>query len=133
MVYLVDWKNCLENSTQLTNIKWYFDNYGPFVEDVDKEVLKQSDLFHVEHTTNFYGSSKTLYSIHKDDYTEELSENEKKIIDMVIEKTKPLSWEGFINFIYSTYPIATSERYSTLDLVSKAIQYRDELSNKPQV
>ena len=53
-----------------------------------------------------------------------------KIIDTVIEKTKNMSWTSFINFIYSTYPIVTSNRYTHLNLVEKAQQYKIELEKE---
>ena len=57
-----------------------------------------------------------------------LPENVTSTIDLIIEKTKGLYWQQFINFVYSTYPIITSERYTHLNLVEKAENYRKELS-----
>ena len=36
MVYLADWRNCVRSKGQVSDIKWYFDNFGPFVWDVKK-------------------------------------------------------------------------------------------------
>ncbi len=30
LVYLADWRHVLETKEQISSIKWYFDNYGPF-------------------------------------------------------------------------------------------------------
>lgn len=127
MVYLSDWKSCLEQDHQLTDIAWFFDNYGPFVENVHDEIEKRPDLINIKHTLNYYGSEKTLYTISQSEYLPDLEENDQKIIDKVIEKTKTMHWDGFINFVYSTYPIATSPRYSKLNLLEKAHEYKKDV------
>ena len=38
--------------------------------------------------------------------------------------TKDKTWDQFITFVYSTYPIVNSERYSQLDLVALAQEYK---------
>lgn len=124
MVYLTDWKSCLIKDHQLTTIEWFFDNYGPFVDDIHNEIAKRTDLINITHTLNYYGSEKTLYSISQNEYLPTLDESDKIIIDEVIERTKSMHWDDFINFVYSTYPIATSQRYSKLNLREKAHEYK---------
>jgi len=34
MVYLADWRSALMYGNQITDIEWYFDNFGPYVHDV---------------------------------------------------------------------------------------------------
>jgi uncharacterized protein YwgA len=133
MVYLSDWKSCLVKDCQLTAIDWFFDNYGPFVDDVHKEIEKRGDLINITHTSNCYGYDKTLYMIAENDYIPILEDDEKKIIDEVIDKTKTMHWDGFINFVYSTYPIATSPRYSKLNLLEKAHEYKKMLNDSKSV
>lgn len=124
LVYLADWYNTLHNEKQISNIKWYFDNYGPFVWDIYKEVKKDS-TFNIKHTTNFFGKEKKLISLNKDiEY--QLKSNEIKSIDRIIEITKELNWEKFINLVYSTYPILTTEKYNYLNLKSRADEYKKQ-------
>jgi len=124
LVYLSDWYNTLHHEKQISNIKWYFDNYGPFVWDIYKEVEK-NPIFNITHTTNFFGKEKKLISLKKSsDY--KLSEVEKKSIDKIIKITKELNWEKFINLVYSTYPILTTEKYNYLNLKNKAQEYKQQ-------
>lgn len=44
-----------------------------------------------------------------------------------------MPWNAFISFIYSTYPIITSDRYTFLNLVEKAEQYKLELKKEEEV
>ena len=73
----------------------------------------------------FFGKDITLRT-EKESY--DIPENVKNTIDIIIEKTQGLYWQQFINFVYSTYPIVTSERYTYLNLVQKATEYRQQLS-----
>ena len=34
IVYLIDWKTAVETGDQCTNVEWYYNHYGPYVEDV---------------------------------------------------------------------------------------------------
>ena len=124
MIYLADWLSAIRKDSQLTNIKWYYDNYGPFVWDVFDCVEDNADIFSVEYTTNMYGGEKRLINLKKD-VPNNLSNEEKRILDEVIDNTKSLYWTDFIKLIYSTYPILTSEKYSYLDLVNKAKEWRE--------
>ena len=46
-----------------------------------------------------------------------------KSIDHVINETKNLNWDQFIRLVYSTFPIASAERYTYIDLIEKAKEY----------
>ena len=127
MVYLVDWRHAITSSSQVSTIHWYFNNYGPFVWDVKDVALACPELFAVVETTTVYGTPKTLLNLKDDDYIPQLSEEECKSIDHVIENTKDLSWDAFIRLVYSTYPVASSERYTYLNLKEKAREYSMEL------
>lgn len=122
LVYLSDWKSAQSNGKQLTNIKWYFHNFGPYVDDVVNKASSDS-RFQITSTTTMYGDSKTLFSI-KDgaDFEKGLSESDKKIINEVINETKNLYWDSFIKHVYDTYPIRVTDRHTELDLVDLANQ-----------
>ena len=130
MIYLMDWRFAFDHGKQITNIKWYYDNYGHFDHDIKnainyKEKIKKIIMYTI------YGNKKTLFSLKNNDIKfDNLSEDIISTINIIIEKTKNLSWEQFINFIYSTYPIVTSERYTFLDLVKKAEEYKKELEEE---
>lgn len=123
LVYLSDWRHAITYKSQITNINWYFDNFGPFVWDIKRTAEISSDLFVIHHSSNAYGNPKLLIGLRREDYIPELSENERKSIDHVIDKTKDLIWSQFIRLVYSTHPIVSSNRYSYLDLVEKAEEY----------
>ena len=123
MVYLVDWKNALEQGNQITDIKWYFDNYGPFVTDIEKAAKTNSSIFVIDLGSNMYGQPKKTFRLRNSNIDIFLNENEKNSIKAVIEETRKLYWKDFIKLVYSTHPVASSERYTYLNLVEKAKEY----------
>ncbi|SCX00767.1 hypothetical protein DSM25558_0174 [Agrobacterium sp. DSM 25558] len=123
MVYLADWRQAISEGRQISTIKWYFDNFGPFVRDVETTAAFRDDLFATDLGSNMYGQPKKSFTMKDTSYKPKLSSSEKAAIDHIIEVTKRLYWKDFIKLVYSTHPIASSERYSTLDLVQKAKEY----------
>lgn len=121
-VYLADWYGLVNDIGRVSQINWYFDSYGPFVFDI-KDCAEKSELFSIENTTNLYGDRKSLIRLRDPSYRPSVSIEEKQALDYVIEKTKPLNWSEFIRLVYSTYPIATSSKFSSIDLSQKAKEY----------
>lgn len=123
LVYLCDWCYAVSRGKQITNIHWFFDNYGPFVWDVIDIAKQENQLFNVHNAENFYGQNITLIKLHQCFYNPVLSSDVKECIEYVLENTKNLDLEEFTNLVYATYPIKTSRRYTNLDLVQKAKEY----------
>ena len=134
MIYLVDWRSAFDYGEQITNINWYFDNYGPFVHDIEDTINNNPEKIRKVDTHTIYGTKKTMFVL-KDEgiILNNLSENTTSTINIIIERTKKLYWKDFINFVYSTYPIVTSERYTYLNLVQKAEEYHKELVEEQEI
>jgi len=127
LIYLCDWKHCLDHRSQITNIEWYFDSYGPFVWDVIDTAKEHPRLFSVEAGSNLYGASKQLIRCLNSRYKPVLTQTEREVAKHIIQITKGLTWDGFISLVYSTYPIITSNRYQRLDLPKLARQYKTSM------
>lgn len=120
LVYLIDWENVKEYGTQITNIEWFFDHYGPYVSDVLDEADEDKTVS-INSTISNFGTVKYIVKPKNDKKEllyDDLTDNDKDIIDRVIDKTKSFYWNEFINYVYSTEPIKNSTRYSSLDLKS---------------
>lgn len=122
LVYLADWKSSIQNGKQLSNIKWFYNHYGPYVDDVI-DVLKNDPNFEIESKLNFYNQPKYLIKIIKN-IEPKLQEESRLILDFVIDNTKHLYWNEFISLVYSTYPIIKEEKFNYLDLVKLAKEYK---------
>jgi hypothetical protein len=128
MVYLADWKFSLEHDMQLTDIDWYFNYYGPYVDDV-VQCAKNSSSLQVNQSENCYGTPKDTICIKDCIEIMSLEKNIEETLDFVIDKTQKLGWEDFIRLIYSTYPVMSQPRFSRLDLVKLAKEYKNLISN----
>lgn len=124
MVYLADWRCALRTGDQLTNIHWKYNHYGPYVPDVVDQTRDDPE-FSIDTETTPYGNTKELVTYRGDD-DGSLDPNEYAYLDFVIDKTKSLSWDGFIKLVYSTYPIVVSDKQDDLDLPALARRYSEE-------
>lgn len=116
LVYLADWEHTKREGRQMTPIRWYLHNFGPYVDDVIDSV-SSDPRFVLKEVQNAYGDSKL--EIHLKDEAAEihsLSESEVAVLNEVIARTSPMYWNAFIKHVYETPPIANSNRYSHLDL-----------------
>ena len=125
LVYLADWFSSLADSKQLTGIKWLFNHYGPYVDDITTNVAFHGS-FKMTAEQTVYGTPKYLIQYFGDGSDISLSKRERQILDLVIDKTKSLYFNDFIDYVYSTYPVQSNNRYSYLDLVKLADEYRNE-------
>lgn len=124
LIYLADWKAALESGSQMTDIKWVYNHYGPYVPDVVNSI-KKDGRFIVRSTLNAYGSPKVLVQL-SDDVGDcaSLSEDDRQYLEFVVEATKKKTYDDFIKLVYSTYPVVTQEKYEELDLPGLAEEYR---------
>lgn len=133
MIYLMDWKSSIDYGHQITDAKWHFSHYGPYVDDFVK-LAKEDKGFFLENVATYYGGKKQLFKLSKGyEGNIELTEEQKKVADFVIRATKQKNYEDFIQLIYSTFPIISNDRYSDLNLVELAQRYKEILersSNK---
>ena len=113
LTYLSDWRSTIVNKKQITNVKWYINNYGPYIENM-YETLKEKS-FDINEGIN--ERKKTNEKIETEIMT---------IVQFIINKTKNLNNNDFTTLVFSTFPLATSTKYSYVDLVEKAKQYLSE-------
>lgn len=126
MVYLADWKAALDHGEQLTRIRWFFDNFGPYVHDVRNVVAKHSELFRIEQRPTDLGGQKNVFVLRDPTYDPQLSSRDKAILNHVRSKTESLSFDSFVKLVYSTYPVMKSDRYEFLNLAKLAQQRNAE-------
>jgi hypothetical protein len=123
MVYLADWKEAINNGKQLTNIVWFFNHHGPYNDEILQEAKKDKDI-NITIKNNMFGGKKTHIEICNNSKTTDLDEEDYRLLDFVINATKDKNYTDFIKLIYSTYPVISSEKYTKLDLINKAEEYK---------
>jgi uncharacterized phage-associated protein len=125
IIYLADWKYALEYEKELTGIKWVFNHYGPYVFDVFR-CAQKSNSISIESGLNFYNSPKIIIKAKENAQKPKLDSSVTEILDSMIDKVQKRTWAQFIQLVYSTYPILTQPRYSALDLVALAREYKEK-------
>ena len=126
-VFLVDWFSCIKFVVQATNIDWYFNHYGPYVEDVILVAQDMTDYFLVEQIASTDNSTWTKIKMRDDINLNDTGNKELfDLISKMIEKTADMSYPAFLNFVYGTFPIVSSQKYSKLPLVELSERYKAE-------
>jgi len=126
MIYLADWKYALKYGEKLTGIEWVFNHYGPYVPDVLNCAKSCHSELSLEYGANAYNTPKTVIKAKDNIQKPNLDSKVTDVLDFVIEKAVKRSWNQFIQLVYSTYPIYMQPRYSKLDLVELAKEYKEK-------
>jgi hypothetical protein len=123
LIYLIDWKYTIEYGNQYTSINWYFNHYGPYVNDIIDLMRTQPNIFQIKSYNNKYeGITDKFLLTDKTPIT--LSTDVKYITDLFIDYTYKLTWSNFISLVYSSYPIKSSLKYTNLDLVKMSVEFK---------
>lgn len=128
LIFLIDWKTAIDNGDQYTDIKWYFNHYGPYVDDVINMIKNQPEFFTVNSSPTAYGGASDKITRIKS-LPINLDNSAKRSADFIIEKTWKLNWSEFISFVYSTYPIRNNPKYTFLDLKKEALRFKSSHSS----
>lgn len=110
LTYLSDWRSAIVNKKQITNIKWYINNYGPYIENM-YDILKKKGF-------DINNSIKERKKFVGEIETETIT-----IVEFIVNKTKNLNNNDFATLVFSTFPLATSTKYSHVNLIEKAEHY----------
>lgn len=124
LVYLADWKHSIEQGSQITDIDWQYNHYGPYVEDVREALRSHRSLFKVDETYNSRGNVKYRISMRNPHYKPRLEPSEREALDHSIWQTEDLTWHRFIKLVYSTYPMLKVDQYDFMDLPVLAQEYK---------
>lgn len=120
-VFLADWEMARRFGRTITNIVWEFNQYGPFVHDVAHAAATSPDL-ELKRTVNAFGAEKTIFRVKSHATAPSLTPDELAVIDHVISRTGRMTFAAFIDYVYDSYPVRATERYTVMDLTSLAGQ-----------
>jgi len=125
LIYLIDWKYTIDNKKQYTNIEWFFNHYGPYVDDVINIMKNTNDIFEVKSYPNPYSGGFTdKFQLKNNSISYELDNKIQETANYIINNTYKMNWDRFIALVYSTYPIKINSKFSKLNLVELATQFK---------
>lgn len=113
LTYLADWRSAITYKKQITSVKWYINNYGPYIEDMYKILADEKFDINQEiqqRKTEKYNCNREI----------------NLVVNFIIDKTQDLDSNTFSNLVFSTFPLATTPKYCYIDLIDKAKQYLSE-------
>jgi hypothetical protein len=130
MIYLADWKFCIEYGQQITDIQWVFRTFGPYAVDIRK-LVERNDTFIIKSKYHYLSSQwvEDIISIKKGTSLPSLPERIRDVLDFVIEKPQRLNWDSITKLVGSTYPIMSQPRGSLLNLIQLAKEYNELKKN----
>lgn len=124
LVYLADWRHSIERGSQVTNIEWVYNHYGPYVDDVRDTIEANSHLFDLRETATSTGNKKYQpVLLAQSNERMSFQRSEIEALRHAISVTHELSWSRFIKLVYSTYPMLKVEQYAEMDLPELAAEY----------
>lgn len=128
LIYLIDWKHTIVNGRQATSIQWYFNHYGPYVDNIIELIKKNPETFNVETRINSYGGMSDKIKLISQQQIQ-IQDSIKSSADFIISNTSQMNWTEFINLVYSTYPIKSNSKYTNLNLVEEAKKFEEYKHN----
>ena len=122
MIYLVDWKYALKYGRQATEVRWYFDQFGPYVNLVT-DFTKRFDLKKARNSKSKY-RRRLRWLVLKTDVSKDvgnsLSDEVKDVCKDVIEDVGNLSYTGFIRYVYRTPPVRYCDKFKFMNIAKVA-------------
>lgn len=119
LLYLSDWRHCIEEGTAITDISWSF-NYGIEALNYDIESIYTEVFYFLNNEIGFLDKFK--YHVFGLKLVN-LTGSQIQALNHVIKVTSKLPMYKTTNIALSTYPVMTSDKRVKLDLETKSIVY----------
>ena len=127
LVYLADWKCSIEHGRQLTAVEW-MSAFGGVSGEAVEALLKADKAFETLPVRDARGvTGKFLLRVAKDAGSPSLSEEDRVVLDFVLETAERLDWLEFSRLVHSTYPVFSNDRDERLDLPGLAKVYVEDV------
>ncbi|MDM8537791.1 Panacea domain-containing protein [Desulfobacterales bacterium HSG17] len=134
-IYLMDIEAVRKFGKQITHIKWYRDNYGPFVWDVLNCAQEMPSIFEV-HTEP---GNKRRICLKNVEPVQDSGEIEILLDEIVNKIPNPKTdFPGFKEYVYATPPMILSRQNGLLDIVKAVFadqevnEFSEALFNVPE-
>ena len=119
LVYLIDIESYKLTGKSVTGIDWFYNHYGPYVDDVRMaafDLAQNEKAMHFEMGASYYGGEKMTYKAGPKKYNPlTLDDHVKDMIQQVVESTKSLTHNEFIKHVYNTPPVRYGMKFKFLD------------------
>ena len=124
LIFLLDWKSCVELEASLTSLNWYYMIDGPYFEEF-KAVLDETpflrDYFILSNESTIEKENKI------DETNYQYSHKEIELLNFIDHKILKLDEKSLVRLIHSVYPIIHSQKYQRIDLEGSIEGYKNSV------
>lgn len=128
LIYLFDYYYAKKYGNQYTEIKWFYNHYGPFVDDIENAILSDTGVKVIQEPNEFGKLCKYFnYSGNSPQI------NDADILDVLNHVNSIYQNSGYTQFIkhvYNTSPMKKAERYSYIDIENSVMNEKNEIVDK---
>ena len=129
LIYLLDYQYSLTHGEQYTNIKWYYNDFGPFVHDVENAIRKHENV-KISKEKNPYDGKGCSYFYYAGVKVSLVDSEAASILEGMVSLFRKMTSREFISYVYGTYPMAHTSRHNFIDVSALALQEMDEMSEE---
>lgn len=123
IVYLADWRSTIKSRNRLLQCVWTFGHYGPETEEFEAALEQYSWMFKTSRRRETNGIEFRWIQPEHPEYRVLLEEHEHAAVEHVLSTTSSLDRADLVRLVYSTFPMLSSERFTTLNLEDLADKY----------
>ena len=122
IIYMTDWVMALNKDTLISDLHWELGENGPQVEELDIIIGHRPDIFKV--TPVIDGGTKSIFlSLINTNISYSLDSTEAAYLDKVIMLFDPLFKDDFVDIVFHTYPILSTNKKEPIDILRLAREY----------
>ncbi len=107
IVFIADWKNCLENNHKISNLRWFHTNFGPVSKELSNELV--------------FIDAERKYNI---------ASNHKEVLDFAIHIYSNLSLNDKLKLMSSIFSIMLTPQGDEIDIINLARVYKNYCYNE---
>lgn len=123
-VYLVDWKSALEFGEQVTSITWFYGPAGPMSQEILRIAGMANSPLIVRTPLNSPGRSRASIALRDRSFVPKLPDRDLDVVGFVLNTVLSYDRHAIAKLVLSTFPFVSNSRYTKLDLVKSAKEYK---------
>lgn len=114
MIYLGEFRSATTKGRRLTDQTWTFSHLGPYLGEMD-EFPFPDESFRVTKGTSIYGDPMEVVTVLEDVEFPSLTEEDRRILDLVVKESAAKEWEDLCSLVCSTIPAIVQATDTRLD------------------
>ena len=132
LLYLADWRSAISNHHQLTDLGWRYGDGGAEAEGLE-DAIRLAPALKVAEVGPGAHERGDLVSLREETPQPQLSDDEERVLEVVLRAALGRSWPQLLQLSSSTYPLLVNPQHTDLDLPTLAAEYREVSEERESV